>query len=219
MLHSYIKSCLFLLAGRVWRDAMELNSTDIYVVGFYLEGFLFGTISVNSPVSRPSCWSTPTLPRPGLYSGIFTMYLLHHYGSQQSIDKAKNILFYALWVLYALSAATIILEILEFFLPETVSIGDHANCLTLFQSLVLQDIEIQYHLGIIQYTVFACCDFIAQFVLVRTTDNVYHYSSNSSKDISLLDCLGLQDSCCDCSFLLSICILTSINFSSFTDWF
>ena len=40
-----------------------------------------------------------------------------------------------------------------------------------------------YHLDIIQATVFACCDFIAQLVLVRTTGDAYYlkYSSMSSK--------------------------------------
>ena len=83
------------------------------------------------------------------------------------------------------------------------------------------------HFGIIEVTAFACCDFIAQFILVRTTGNSYHllYLSNSSKDISLLDYLELQYLCCDPSFILSICILRSIaiNFlHSLTDfnlWF
>ena len=30
-------------------------------------------------------------------------------------------------------------------------------------------------LNIIEATVFACCDFIAQFILVRTTGNAYRY--------------------------------------------
>ena len=86
--------------------------------------------------------------------------------------------------------------------------------LTLFQ-LVLQNVEILYHLDIIEGTVFALCDIIAQSILVRANNN-HHYSSNSSKDISLLDRLGLQHSCCDRSVILSIRILTSINLSSFT---
>ena len=69
---------------------------------------------------------------PGLYSGIFTMYLQHH-GSQQSTDRAKTILFYALWVLYVLTAATAIVDVilvtLSFYDP--VSMDDH-RCLTFF---------------------------------------------------------------------------------------
>ena len=92
---------------------------------------------------------------------------------------------------------------------------DHRR-LALFQ-LVLQNIETLYHLEIIDATLFALCDVIAQSILVRATGNCYHYSSNSSKDISLLDRLGLQHSCCDCSIIFGIYILKYIDLSSFTD--
>ena len=153
----------------------------------------------------------------GLYSGIFAIYL-QHCGSQQSTDRAKNILFYALWVLYALTTATIIVDMLEFCWNDPVSMDDHP-CLTLFQ-LVLQNIEILYHLLIIQNTVFAFCDVIAQFILVRPTGDAYHHLSNSSKDISLLGCVALQHSCCDRYVIPSIRILRYIgSLSSFTDLF
>ena len=154
-------------------------------------------------------------PIPGLYSGIFAIYLQHH-GSQQSTDRAKNIFFYALWGLYALTAATIIIEILQFCWDDSVS-GDDNRCSTLFQLVVqIQNVETVYSFEIIQATMFACCDFMAQTILVCPTGNGYYHLSNSSKDISLLDCLGLQHSCCDCSVILSIRILRSIDLSSFT---
>ena len=162
------------------------------------------------------------IPNPtiilGLYSGIFAIYLVHH-GSRQSTDKGKNIIFYALCVLYALTAATIMVDVLIFFWRGPVSMDDH-GCLILFW-LVVQTLGIAYHLAIIEVTLFACCDFIAQSILVRTTGNAYHllYSSNSSKDISLLDYVGLQHSCCDRSFIPSTRILRFINLSSFTKWF
>ena len=85
------------------------------------------------------------------------------------------------------------------------------------------DIKIARYFGIIQVIVFACFDFIAQFILVRTTDqsllSIYFIQSNSSKDISLLYYLAFQHSCCDSSFTPSIRILRFIKFSSFTDWF
>ena len=96
-----------------------------------------------------------------------------------------------------------------------VSMDDH-RCLTLFE-LVSQNVETVYHFEIIEVTLFALCDVMAQSILVRTTGNCYHYSSNSSKDISLLDRLGLQNSCCNRSFLISIRILKYINLSSFTN--
>ena len=157
---------------------------------------------------------------PGLYSGIFSMYLQHRSGSQQNTDRANNILFYALWVLYALSVATSIIDILGFFWIDPVSMDNH-HCLTLCE-LVVQNNEMEYHLAIIQATIFALCEVIAQFILVRTTGNTYHLS-NFSKDISLLDYLGLQHSCCDHSIIISIRILTYINLHSpthdFNLWF
>ena len=64
---------------------------------------------------------------PGLYSGIFVMFL-QHCGSQQSTDRAKIIFLYALWVLYGLTMATIIVDILQFFWNDPVSMDDH-RCL------------------------------------------------------------------------------------------
>ena len=103
---------------------------------------------------------------------------LQRCGSQQSTDRAKNILFYALWMLYVLTTTTIIIEMLQLFWNDAVSVDDH-RCLTLFQ-LAVQKLEIRYHIDIIDATVFACCDVIAQIILVRTTGSVYHYPFNAS---------------------------------------
>ena len=101
------------------------------------------------------------------------MYLQHH-ASQQSTYKAKNVVFYALLVLYTLSVVTIIVEILILFAP--VSVDDHGGSI-LFQLLVQ---NLHHHvLGIIEITGFACCDFIAQFILVSTTGNAFITSGSS----------------------------------------
>ena len=139
---------------------------------------------------------------------------LQHCGSQQSTDRAKNILFYALWVLYALTTATSISDILQFCWIDVAVSGDDHRCLNFFE-LVLQNVETVNRINIIENTFFALCDVIAQSILVRPTGNAYHLS-NSSKDISLLDCLGLQLSCCDRSVILNVRILRSINLFSFT---
>src|ERR1700735_5350564 len=112
---------------------MELDLKDCERLAKCLEGFFFGTISVNSHAQVAK--AVQHYPIPGLYSGIFAMYLQHH-GSQQSTDKAKNILFYALCVLYALSSATIIIDMLGFSWPDAVVSMDDHGCLTLFQLLV-----------------------------------------------------------------------------------
>ena len=123
---------------------MRLDVEDFQLFGFFLQGFFFGMISVNSQSQAVRQWHCPI---PGIYSGIFAMYLQHH-GSQKSTDKAKNIIFYALCALYALSMADTIIDLI-LRLGE-VSMDHHA-CLTLFQ-LVLQDIEIVYPSVVIQST-------------------------------------------------------------------
>ena len=65
---------------------------------------------------------------PGLYSGIFLMYLYYCTTTRKEADKGKSILFYALCVLYALSAVTIGLD-LAIILASNVS-KNRRLCLT-----------------------------------------------------------------------------------------
>lgn len=68
----------------------------------------------------------PAKAAPGLYSGVFAMYILHH-GSRKDDDsnlKAKNIIFYAPCVLYVLSTTTIALD-LATSLVQVDPVGDH----------------------------------------------------------------------------------------------
>ena len=80
------------------------------------------------------------------------MYLQHR-GSQQSTNRAKNILFYALWVLYALTTAIVIVGILQACWIDAVSMDDH-HCLTLFQ-LVYRTSSTTFKLSTPQYLVCA----------------------------------------------------------------
>ena len=119
---------------------MELTSTDYSYLGIFLEGFFFGMISVNCQAQVAKVVQYCLIP--GLYSGIFAMYLQHH-GSPQRTNKAKSIVFYALLLLYTLSAAIIVMNVMDilpfFLLNATVSMDDH-GCWTLFQ-LVVQNIK------------------------------------------------------------------------------
>ena len=53
---------------------------------------------------------------PGLFSGIFVMYL-HCHASKKDSDKGSNIVFYALCLLYALSAPLLTIELLIVLTP------------------------------------------------------------------------------------------------------
>ncbi|KAF8815470.1 hypothetical protein BYT27DRAFT_7333903 [Phlegmacium glaucopus] len=82
----------------------------------------------------------------GLYSGIFAIYLQGIL--KRSTDKRNNILVYALCALYVLSAVSVVVDIARFTYHV---IG---NLTTIFQ------------LSLVQNTVFGCCDFIAQSILI-----------------------------------------------------
>ena len=94
---------------------MQLTVADFNYLGLCMEGFWFGTLSVLQ-MPRPLTKSHYTVS--GLYSGIFAMYL-SYYGSKDT-NKTKNILYYALCVLYVLSVATLSLDI-GIFVYEEVS--------------------------------------------------------------------------------------------------
>ena len=109
------------------RDAMELNWTDYHYLGHCLQGFFFGKISVTCQAQIAK--AVQYRPIPGLYSGIFAIYLQYR-ESQKGSYEAKNIIFYALCMLYALSAVTSIIGILHssHSWPDAVSIDNH-GCL------------------------------------------------------------------------------------------
>jgi hypothetical protein len=64
---------------------------------------------------------------PGLYSGIFVMYLQYHAARKRSNNAKENIIFYALCVVYALSMAVIALDIAVSVTTTFVS-----NCISFF---------------------------------------------------------------------------------------
>jgi len=85
----------------------------------------------------------------GLYCGIFAMYLQYH----ASIEGTKNMLpFYPLCVLYLLSTGLIVFDIV----------------LSLVTGLGLLNVgsTVIYRLTIVEDTLFGCCDFIAQSILI-----------------------------------------------------
>ncbi|KAF8811388.1 hypothetical protein BYT27DRAFT_7253085 [Phlegmacium glaucopus] len=104
---------------------MKLTGENFFFIGTCLEGFLYG-----------------------LYSGIFAMYLQGTSNKGIDTDKRKNILFYALCVLYVLSGVTVMADIAIFIYALQ---GNPTAFL---------------HLNFIQGTAFGCCDFIAQSMLI-----------------------------------------------------
>ena len=91
-----------------------ITAQEAAYIGVCLEGFLYGKISI-------LCALTCTLQVEnkvqlfsflGLYSGILTMYLQ----SPSKTSRTATILFYALCLLYVLSTATIVSDLVAFIL-------------------------------------------------------------------------------------------------------
>lgn len=103
---------------------MEFTSEEFSYFALFVKGFFFGTYHI-CQLSRLKLLKQFNIVHPGLYSGIFAIHLHHHGSQQKTDDKAKNILFYALWVLYALTAATSIIDMLPFSWRYAVSMYDY----------------------------------------------------------------------------------------------
>ena len=68
--------------------------------------------------------------------------------------------------------------------------------------------DVKYRLDFVDSTLFGCCDFISQSILVRTANNTL---SVYFKDTPLLDRVGSQYPRRDHSFNLGVCILRSVH--------
>ena len=105
---------------------ISLNEGEEFLyLGVCLAGFLFGKIYVLQS-SRPLPvllaqavkYSPPMFP--GIYSGIFILYLQYHASKTDNV-KANIIIFYALCLLYVLSVATVGIDIVNLLTTTTVS--------------------------------------------------------------------------------------------------
>lgn len=118
----------------------------------------------------------------GLYSGIFVMYLQH-----PSNKSRTSIILYALCLLYILSTATIVSDLLTLILG--VSINSISKNSLFFFKLVVQlrfsTLSPQLHINsdliffrltTIQSIASGCCDFLAQCILVRINRCTYYHS-------------------------------------------
>ena len=113
----------------------SLNGFEFYYLAKSLEGFFFGEMSYNCwhAPSNKQLWNYPIL---GIYSGIFAIYCwLHYQASNKETDKAKsNIIFYALSVLYVLSVALFIIELIGSAASLSVS-----DCI-FFSTMVIESV-------------------------------------------------------------------------------
>ena len=103
-----------------------------------------------------------------------------------------TIVFYALCLLYVLSAATVVSDLATLILQVSNNpickniiflsvVQWHIS--TLSPQLQIYLLSMLFHLTIVQVIAVGCCDFIAQCILVRMNHCTYHpfYSLKSSK--------------------------------------
>src|SRR5271155_3910736 len=115
---------------------MKLTEPDFVYLGICLEGFFYGTIC--STTVRAPAKAIQHHPIPGLYSGIFALYLQYH-RSKKNIDQAKatSILFYALCALYVLSLATFSLDVADFVMQvREVSDNSESKMMNVFSFII-----------------------------------------------------------------------------------
>lgn len=95
---------------------LSLSINECYYLGICLAGYLFGTISVSTISTRLQLLKQS----PGLYSGIFALYLQYHASKTETV-KSTSIILYALCFLYILSVATIGFDIVSYVTTTPVS--------------------------------------------------------------------------------------------------
>ena len=168
------------------------SSWLLYTKRYSLECVLKGSSTVRYQFL---CASTCTLAREdqlfpglGLYSGLFAVYL------QCSSNKSRTaiIYFYTLCLLYVLSIASILSDLIVAILQVSNNpIYKSVKFLSVVQIHISipssqPQIDLQsilFHLSIFQKIANGCCDFIAQCILVRMKHCTYHpfYLPKSSK--------------------------------------
>jgi hypothetical protein len=163
------------------------TQSDCYVIDLYLEGFFFGKISVLlCPLTCTLAKGVQLFLGLGIYSGIFAIYL--QCPSKESMTAI--IVFYVLCLLYILSMATVVMDLLENVLG--VSNNSFCNIIIMQMRHGIGALSPQWQndsqssilrINIVQSVVVGSCDFIAQCILVRINHLVYHpfYLPKSSK--------------------------------------
>jgi hypothetical protein len=151
----------------------------------YLEWFLFGKISVLFALTCMLAKEVQFFLGLGIYSGIFAIYLQ----CPLKESRTANVVFYVLCLLYVLSMATVVFDLLE----TIFHVSNNSICkITIMQmrigALSPQDQKndsqsMAFHINIVQTVANGSCDFIAQCILVRINHRAYHsfYSPKSSK--------------------------------------
>jgi hypothetical protein len=148
-----------------------INAYETLIIGLYLEGFFFGKISVLCAVTCTLAKKVQFFLGLGIYSGIFALYLQ----CPLKESRTANSVFYVLCLLYVLSMATVVIDLLNFVIEITGTVSNNYifNIIimqmrigTLSPQFQLDSQLIIFRIGIAQVIANGSCDFIAQCILV-----------------------------------------------------
>ena len=89
-----------------------LAGNEVHFLSICLEGFFYGKISILCALICTPVKEVQSFPAPGLYSGIFIIYL-HNQLNNLNRDSRRAIIFYALCILYVLSTVTFLADFVQ----------------------------------------------------------------------------------------------------------
>ena len=110
--------------------------------------------------------------RLGIYSGIFVIYLQ----CRSPESRTANLVFYALCLLYVLSTANFVVDLLGY----TIGVSNNSiskniiflSIMQLYRRMDTLPVQLQldflFRIEIVQTVLFGCCDVIGQSILVST---------------------------------------------------
>jgi hypothetical protein len=168
-----------------------ITPTEWNLIDSYLEWFFFGKISVLCALTCTLAKDVQLLFGLGIYSGIFAIYL--QCPSKES--RTAIIVFYVLCLLYVLSMATVVMDLLQTILD--VSDNSIRNIIIMqmrIGALSLQDQNgspsrsMVFRINIVQIVASGFCDFIAQCILVRINHRAYHPFFSPTKSSKIFRC-------------------------------
>ena len=152
-----------------------VNELEANLLSIWLEGFFYGKLCALTCTLDKEVQLFPG-PGLGLYSGIFAIYLQCQ--SEKSRSKTAIFLFYAVCLLYVLCAASFVSDLVALILEVSknsiysikilffISVVQ-THIATLPHQLQIDSQTIVLRILRVQVTVYGCCDFLAQCILVR----------------------------------------------------
>ena len=155
---------------------------EAYFIAIWVEGFLYGKMCSSSRIPAKEIQLFPGI---GLYSGIFTMYLLQLECPSKKFRTTRTIIhFCAVSLLYVLSTATFVSDLVAVVLDvSNNSFCKNTTYLSVVQTragtlppqLQTDSLPMMFRISIIQTTASGCCDFLAQCILVRMNHYTCHW--------------------------------------------